>query len=150
MAALTFDKPGDTQAARVSFVPMIDVVLQIICFYLFVSAGVQAYQETNVELPTMVSPQLTGELPAELTINISAEGTIDVNGRPIELAELREHLSQEQSRSGGGRFIVAIRCDRRQVYGVLDGVLQACRDAQISPVTMRAVTHAAAAGGGAP
>jgi biopolymer transport protein ExbD len=152
MTGLNFESDADADAdadaisapPRVSFVPLIDVVLQIICFYLFVSAGVQSYSDSTIELPTMNTQALAGELPATLTINIAADGRMDLNGLPVELPELRARLVALSS----PQAIVAIRVDRRQHYGVLDEVLQACKKADVPTVSIRSITTGVASEAG--
>lgn len=137
MQRLNFEKSSNATPLRVSFIPMIDVVLQIICFYLFVSAGVQSYQDTTVQLPTMINQQLESQLPAALTINLAADGTIDLNGEPVAVENLRARLVGAKATSGTEQFIVAIRADRRQRYGALNEILQICAAANVPTVAVR-------------
>ena len=147
---IRFEPAEDERAPRVSFIPLIDIVLQIICFYLFISAGVQLYQDSSVQLPEMRSDQLSGESPAEFTINIDADGAMNLNGVPIDSATLPAALEAAKVKAvdANQRLMVAIRADKRQQYGRLDAVLQACRAAQVPAVSIRAVTPTAGGGGG--
>jgi biopolymer transport protein ExbD len=79
---IRFESEEADRAPKVSFIPLIDIVLQIICFYLFISAGVQNYQDSSVQLPEMKSDILGNETPAEFTINIDGEGGMNLNGKP--------------------------------------------------------------------
>lgn len=137
MQRLNFEKTSTFTPLRVSFIPMIDVVLQIICFYLFVSAGVQSYQDTTVRLPTMINQQLESQLPAALTINLAADGSIDLNGEVVAIENLRARLAGAKASTGGEQFIVAIRADRRQRYGALNQILQICVAAEVPTVAVR-------------
>jgi biopolymer transport protein ExbD len=144
MQALRFDNASADQPLRVSFIPLIDVVLQIICFYLFVSAGVQSYQDDSVQLPLMTSEPLAAEQPASVTVNILNDGSVAVNGEPIDIASLQHRITEARVRAaiGGDAFAVAIRADKRQQYASLDRVLQACREAEVSRVFVRAIGEA--------
>lgn len=152
--SIRFEPAGaDELPPRVSFIPLIDVVLQIICFYLFVSAGVQQYQDASVELPVMTSEALAGERPAEFTINLDADGAMNVNGAAMDAAALPAALkaAKEKAADTNQRLMVAIRADKRQQYALLDRVLQACREADVPAVSVRALApNFGGSSGGAP
>jgi len=150
MAPIRFEKADDDRPPRVSFIPLIDIVLQIICFYLFVSAGVQSYQDASVELPVMRAEQLTSERPAEFTINLAADGTMNVNGSLLDAASLPAALAAAKAKAAelNQNFMVAIRADRRQQFALLDNVLQACREAQVAAVSIRSMAPTAGGGSG--
>jgi biopolymer transport protein ExbD len=139
---LRFEPEEGDRPPRVSFIPLIDIVLQIICFYLFISAGVQSYQDSNVQLPEMRSEALSGETPAEFTINIDAAGAMNLNGAPLDAAMLPAALAAAKAKAveTNQHLLVAIRADKRQQFAVLDRVLQACREAQVPNVAIRAMT----------
>lgn len=153
MAALSFEKTNQNDnTLKVSFIPLIDIVLQIVCFYLFVSSGVQSYQDAAVELPAMTADVMSESLPAELTVNLTADGALDVNGQPTEMASLTPQLvaAKAAAAAEGQKLVVAIRADRRQRFGVLDQVMQACSAAGVPTVTLRSVHEAAGPGEGVP
>jgi biopolymer transport protein ExbD len=149
-APFRFEPDEGDRPPRVSFIPLIDVVLQIICFYLFVSAGVQTYQDASVQLPVMKSDALSGETPSEFTINIANDGAMNVNGASIDAATLPAALQAARAKAveTNQHLLVAIRADKRQPFAVLDRVLQACRDAQVPNVAIRAMTPTVGGGGG--
>jgi biopolymer transport protein ExbD len=140
---LSFIPAEAERPITVSFIPLIDIVLQIICFYLFVSAGVKAYQDSKVELPLMTARPLAGQTPAEFTINVDSAGGMDVNGSPVTMKELDGRLKEAKARAEGKHeeLRVAVRADRRQHFEVLDRVLRACTDAQVSSVAIRAISE---------
>ena len=145
---IRFEPEEADRPPRVSFIPLIDIVLQIICFYLFVSAGVQMYQDSSVQLPEMRSEVLSGETPAEFTINIDADGALNLNGSPLDAATLPAALAAAKAKAvdTNQHLLVAIRADKRQQFAVLDRVLEACREAQVPNVAIRAITPTAGGG----
>lgn len=146
---IRFEPEDADRPPKVSFIPLIDIVLQIICFYLFISAGVQMYQDSSVQLPEMKSQQLAGEAPAEFTINIESDGGINLNGKPLDPTALPAALQAAKAKAVDEKqhLMVAIRADKRQQFARLDHVLQACREAQVPNVSIRAITPNAAGGG---
>lgn len=141
---MRFEPSGGDQLPRINFIPLVDIVLQIICFYLFVAAGVQAYQDANVHLPVMTAKPLSSQHPAEFVINIEADGTVNVNGRAADASHLLSLLvdARDKAMAAKQSFMVAIRADKRQHFELLDRVLQACRDAKVQAVAVRALTEA--------
>ncbi len=145
---LRFESQSTESPLRVSFIPLIDVVLQIICFYLFVSAGVQSYTDSDVQLPMMTSDPLKNEHPAAFTINVSSDGSVALNGETVDAESLQSRIVEARLRAdvNGEDFAVAIRADKRQQFALLDRVLQACREANVSKVFIRAITEPASGG----
>ena len=143
MQPLRFDQHSGDAPLRVSFIPLIDVVLQIICFYLFVSAGVQSYQDNSVMLPTMTADPMKDEQPAAFTVNLLSDGSVSLNGEAIDSKALADRITAAQSEASasGEPFAVAIRADRRQQFAMLDGVLRTCREAHVEKVYVRALAE---------
>ena len=72
--------------------PMIDVVFQLIIFFMTVSQQSHLVA-TELELPRMAGA--IDQAPATLTINITHDGRIIVSGEPIGLARLDESIHRE-------------------------------------------------------
>lgn len=149
MATMRFERESDERPITINFIPLIDIVLQIICFYLFVIAGMQAYQSAAVELPKMNARPLSAEQPAEVTVNLTADGAIDVAGQAVPSGGLAGYLKDAKAKAAAKDqpLRVAIRADKRQRYDQLDRVLQSCKDAGIPTVSIRAITDGPVAGG---
>src|SRR5687767_8026851 len=99
MTPLRFESQSNDYPLRVSFIPLIDVVLQIICFYLFVSAGVQSYSDSDVQLPMMTSDPLKNEHPAAFTINVSSDGSVALNGETVNADALQSRIVEARLRA---------------------------------------------------
>lgn len=132
--------PADDSAPHIGMAPLVDIVLLLICFYLLVMQSMQARTDDRIELPRMANDMTTELTPSELVVNITAEGTLNLNGQPAELGDLQEQLQRERVRASeaGEALNVVVRADGRQRYGMLDAALAACRDAGMGVVTVRA------------
>lgn len=133
------DQVGDA-GPRIGMAPLVDIVLLLICFYLLVMQSMQARTDDQIILPMMANNQTSELTPAELIVNITAEGVMSLNGLAVEPRELRGLLQREQQRVAdtGQGLNVVLRADGRQRYRMLDAAMKACREAGLSTVTIRA------------
>jgi biopolymer transport protein ExbD len=133
-------------AVGFNMTPMIDVVFQLIIFFLLSSH--LAKQETQLALPLPVAesgaPAAPGERP-QLTINVLADGTLLVANRPLA-AEALFKLLVERSAAHGTALEVRIRGDRRVPYDRVEPVLRACAQAGIWNVAYGVHARSPAAG----
>lgn len=110
----------------INLTPMIDVVFQLIIFFLVSSR--MAKQEAQMELPLPVADHGVASRPEEgrrLTLNILAGGGLVLAGRHIEVGELPTRLA-EVMRAEQGRIELRIRGDRQVPYAHVEPVLRAC------------------------
>jgi len=142
-ASLSFQPPVSEARSGIGVAPLVDIVFLLICFYLFVTQSIQANEDPLIQLPVITNRSLADEQPAELVVNVAADGSISLNNRLVPLDKLRSVLNDQQVRAtaDGRPLTVVIRVDRRQRYRRFDQVLAACRQASHSPVLMR-VTEA--------
>ncbi|MEM7627733.1 MAG: biopolymer transporter ExbD [Planctomycetota bacterium] len=121
--------------------PLVDIVLLLICFYLFVMQSIQSQAEETIDLPQIRSEATQELMPAELTINLDAAGVIKLNGVAVDDETLPTLLSAEQAKAldTGQRLQVVVRADRRQSFERLDAVMSACREVGFASVSVRSV-----------
>lgn len=110
----------------INLTPMIDVVFQLIIFFLLSSH--LAKQEAQMPLPL---PQAqSGDTPTEqhqrrITLNVLADGKLLLAGRAVQLHELSERL-RTAAQSQGGALEIRIRGDRNVPYRFVEPALTAC------------------------
>jgi biopolymer transport protein ExbD len=130
-----------TADAGLNMTPMIDVVFLLIIFFLLSSH--LARQETQLALPLPAAasgrdnPAAAGP---RLAINVLADGTLLVAGRPITPAELAAHL-QSRLAEHGDALEVRLRGDRSVPYQFVEPVLLACTQAGIWNVSFAVVAR---------
>ena len=125
--------PSFSKGGEVGFnmTPMIDVVFQLIIFFL-VSSHL-AKQEIQLELPLPEAHSGLQEKPSEkprLTVNVLADGTLLLGGRPLTAEELRLRLAERQEDLGKD-VEVRIRGDRATPYKHVEPVMLSCAHAGI-------------------
>ena len=115
--------------------PMIDVVFLLIIFFL-VSSHL-AKQETQVELalPTATSADDDSDFEKpRLTINVQADGSYSLAGRPITVERLPEQFAAIREKEGD-EIEVRIRGSRQAPYSAVEPIMVSCTKAGIWNIT---------------
>ena len=124
-----------TSEASINMTPMIDVVFQLIIFFLVTSHF--AKQEAHLPLPLPAADSavaLKDDSAPRLVINVTADGTLLFSGRALAPAELQQRLRERMAELGKDTE-VRIRADRSVPYQHIEPVLLACARAGIWNVT---------------
>jgi biopolymer transport protein ExbD len=122
---------GRTTSVGINMTPMIDVVFQLIIFFLLSSH--LAKQETQLPLPLPAADSGTVQAAdnrPRLTVNVLADGTLLVANRPITSDDLVS-LLRDRRAMHGNELEVRIRGDRSVLYSRVEPVLLACAKAGI-------------------
>jgi biopolymer transport protein ExbD len=125
--------PARTISSEVGFnmTPMIDVVFQLIIFFLLSSHLARQEKQLPLPLPAAASgkPEAADNRP-RLTVNVLADGTLLVASQPIALEHLVS-LLRERRATHGEELEVRIRGDRSVLYSRIEPVLLCCVQAGI-------------------
>lgn len=115
--------------------PMIDVVFLLIIFFLVSSHLSRQESQLELELPTASSGQEDSDQETpRLTINVKADGTLWLAGRPIKRDQLKQRFGEARDKEGGD-IEVRIRGSRAVPYAVVEPIMLACTGAKIWNVT---------------
>ena len=127
-------------AASIQMAPLVDIVFLLICFFMLTTQLIAMQQDEAIDLPTMTAPVAQPQSPAEIVVNIRADGTLRANSAVVNLAELRDLLMHESERAAADAkpLRVVVRADRRQKFALLGKVMEACAEADIKSVIWRA------------
>lgn len=105
-------RPSRAKVLSFNLTPMIDVVLQLIIFFMFTSHFGQITQ-TEVELPLEAGEKAAVEEPPSFAIDLAADGILILEGRPISRAQFLRLVDAEIRRSGGADLVtILVRPDR--------------------------------------
>lgn len=119
--------------------PMIDIVFQLLIFFMVASSFIIAESHLNVNLPATTAAEATGEFPVELVIEILPQGTVLVNGRQYDdaasknLPELTSMLSVLQGSFEDQPVIISAAWDVPHERVI--EVLNACAAARVKSVS---------------
>jgi biopolymer transport protein ExbD len=115
----------------INMTPMIDVVFQLIIFFLL--SGHLAQQEVHLQLPLPTAG--SGKTPEEeakprVTINVLADGRLLMANRPVAAEGLAQRLAEERA-AAGADLELRIRSDRAAPYARIEPILLAAARAGI-------------------
>lgn len=109
--------------------PMIDVVFNLLIFFLLGSTYLNDDRQLSLELPRASSAAAAADAPDELVVIVLADGQLRLRDQPRTPAELEADL--RAARANYPDQAVSIRGDRRVQYEAITQVLSACRKAGI-------------------
>lgn len=138
--AIRFHPQVPGRPATPGVAPLVDIVFLLICFYLFVTQSFQSLDDRSVQLPVIEQSQSQELLPAEIVVNLLADGSVVVAHEPMSINELALHLreARRQSLDHGQDLRVVIRADRTQTFDKLDTLMDISRRAGLDMVILRA------------
>lgn len=113
----------------IQMAPLIDVVFLLLIFFMSASIFHQLETEINITVPSANESTETKRAPGEIIINIRKDGTIIVNQRQMDHAEL-ERMLRRISELYKGQPVI-IRADRETFHKDVIKVLDICAGAGI-------------------
>jgi biopolymer transport protein ExbD len=114
--------------------PMIDVVLNLVIFFLVTTEITKDERQYEVELPKVTDARPLTALPDAITVNVGTDGSLYVGRDPRTPEELEQEL-----RTAAQRYpeqAVVIRGDAQGLYQHVMSVLNICHRANISNVQL--------------
>lgn len=116
---------GNQIGVSIDLTPIIDMVFLLLIFFLVATTFHQTEREMQVALPAATSAGPISATLREIIVNVDAEGRIIVNGRTIDVQELRSLI--ERAVAGNPQQKVTVRGDRRTAYVNVIRVLDVCK-----------------------
>lgn len=127
----------DAIAPSLDLTPIIDMVFNLLIFFLIASSFQQVEREMQVALP---QARASGPLSAalrEIVINVTADGRAIVAGREMAEGDLDAMIRAALGANGGQK--VSVRGDRSAPYGDVARVLDVCKRAGVSEPFLQTV-----------
>ncbi|MFG0328253.1 MAG: ExbD/TolR family protein [Phycisphaerales bacterium JB037] len=111
---MRFSPPNAKKRHGFDMTPMIDVVLQLIIFFMYTSQFAQMAR-TPVDLPEEKGDETKITAPSTVTIDIDATGLLRIEGNAVEISELVSVVEAEIRNAGGDPALVTVllRADRK-------------------------------------
>jgi biopolymer transport protein ExbD len=117
---------------------MIDVVFNLIVFFLVASHFSHVQSDVPVRLPTATQASSGETDPNRLTISVTSGGRWSVAGRSVALSDI-ETMLKEGARRAPVLFSVHIRGDRSARYEFIEPLLLACARNSVTSVRFNVV-----------
>lgn len=114
--------------------PIIDVVFNLLIFFLLGSTYLNEERELELQLPRVAAAAPLTEAPDEISVNVRADGTVSIEGMTMTLPDLEERLVA--ARKNYPDQAVAIRGDGKVRYEAVANVIAICRRAGIGQLDM--------------
>jgi len=107
-----------------SMAPLIDVVFQMLVFFLVASSWGVKEKQLDLELPSAQSASAPKEAPEELVIDVRRDGSLVLRGHELERSALQSELTGLAR--ANPRLPVTIRGDRLVHHEDVVAVMDAC------------------------
>lgn len=127
-------KTDSIEEPGINLTPMIDIVFLLLIFFMVGTRFTEMEREFEIQLPTVSEAQPLTSLPDEITINISADGEIHVDGNLMTIQELENRL--ETAKQNYADQSVIVRGDANGAYQHVMDVLAVCNQAGITGVSL--------------
>jgi biopolymer transport protein ExbD len=118
---------------ELNLVPLIDVLVMLV-FFAFVTMQFRTVATMNLTLPK-VETAGKSELKESLTISLSKEGTVDVNGHPATMETLEEVVRQIGTVSKD--ITVVIRSDENTPLRFVTQAMDTCRKQGLNKIRLQ-------------
>lgn len=126
-----------SQGSKVNMTPMIDVVFQLIIFFI---VTIKMEQDVNPEIKLAEAkngPIIAEEDPRTVTIEVDKRGWISMRGAQFSKTKLRRLLKSHYDRYG--EFPVLIRGDRHTRHEDIRSVMDMCTEVGIWRISFAAI-----------
>lgn len=107
-----------SQLPEVNLVPMMDVLMTVLTFFIIISMGMTGQQILNVRLPQAVAEGGLGEdevMAGEvLVVGLDQDGSLVLDGQPVTWDQLAQQGQAYFSQNPEGRLV--LKADRTLAY----------------------------------
>lgn len=125
------------------YTAMIDMVFQLICFFMVVINFSEGDQNEKIQLPASeLARPPDGPLPFPITMHLTKEGNVVLGGDEVPISGLRPLLVREtaglesQSKSPADATII-IRADGRTPTGKVQDLIKVCQENRYDRFALR-------------
>ncbi len=119
------------------FTPIIDVVFNLLIFFLVATSFQQVERESRIALPEMAAAVPISAALREIVINIDESGAIIMLGKVTSDEALRESLTKAVAANPNQK--VSVRADRATRYEAVARALDLCKSAGITEPYLESV-----------
>ena len=122
---MLFQESDSESNIHIDFVPMADVLFNLLIFFLLATTIAQVEREMRIALPAASSSVPISASLREMIVNVQNDGQIYVGGRKMEADELQTLVADAVKQNADQK--VTVRGDRRTAYENVVRVLDLCK-----------------------
>ena len=112
---------------QLNLTPLIDIVFQLVIFFLATSHLARVESQQAVDLPEAESGRREKDsLPRRLVVTVGPDETVHFGGKAISRAAFSELLRRESSERTDRDVEIRIRADRSVAYRAIEPLLLEC------------------------
>lgn len=116
-----------SQMPEINLVPMMDVLMTILTFFIIISMTLTAQQQSvNINLPSTQAGANSVKTPDPLIIGLTNRGTLEVANKPVTDAQLSQQMQAYLQTNPNGA--VVLQADKKLPYEQVVQVLGKMRD----------------------
>jgi biopolymer transport protein ExbD len=113
----------------INMTPMVDVVFQLILFFLLGTKFTEMERKIGIEIPRVTEAQSLPAAPARQIVNVHGDGSVTLDGALVTLEELAARLAARRKESSD--LGVLVRGAAAGQFQRIAEVLVACKQAGI-------------------
>jgi biopolymer transport protein ExbD len=133
--------PSRKRGFELNLTPLIDVVFNLVIFFLVASHFAGSEPAEAVQLPT-ASQHKEDDLPRRLTITVMSDGTYFIASRPVTLDEAKEAILLEAA-DRPEECAIRIRGDAQAPFHLIEPLMVACARAGITNFGFKVIDRTA-------
>jgi len=121
-----------SQMPEVNLVPMMDVLMTVLTFFIIISMTLRGQQMANIDLPGVEDPAnneavdaVDDKVPA-LVVGLDVNGQLLIENEPVTAEELAQAMAEHYTEHADG--IVLLKADRGLSFREVSQALKAMRD----------------------
>jgi len=127
-----FRRSGSSTVA-INIAPLVDVVFLLVIFF---AVSTTFLETAGLELTLPTSSSSADSVPQEITVGLSSDGRLSLDGQP--LAEDRLASDLRQRLDGMEKKLVLLRADEETPHGVVVRIMDLAREAGATGLTIAA------------
>ena len=115
---------GGDAIAEINIIPLVDVVLVLLIIFMVTTVFARD-KSLDLQLP-QGSQQANMQPPAEITVAVTKDDKVRVNGIPTEVKDIvaRVRSLKSSNENTGKKSVLVVRGDKSVMYGKITPVLQ--------------------------
>lgn len=122
----------DDDMPAINLTPMLDIVFNLIIFFMVGTRFVDAEKRVDVKVPQVKNSENMAAVPDKRIVNVYRDGQIALDHQEISLDQLVARLGSDRRQNPG--MAITIRGDGESAFQHIASVLAGCRTAGIQDI----------------